>query len=422
MRYGNVIFDGKRSSSVNIGDDLQLLAVEHLYMKMGIEGGQIVRIPFSQLSTYVGEYVILPISFPLYGYRDGLFITNFSPYIIPVFLGLSMMSDNILPAEVDYFKRFEPILCRDFHTVQLLRKNQIEAYMGGCLTLTLTTDLFRTKVERKPSNVYLVDISEKYKEWIPDSFTENAIECSQILDSCENPEEEMRKRLMLYYVDAALVITTRLHCAMPCVALGIPVVILKDKYSFRFPTLSKFVPIYTEETKDCIDWSGKINDDYRLTMKKYVLENAIDLVKTRYQKYERICKISEEYEAQDRLNGYIEHYDNVIEYIKHRWGDNAEQDIHYAIWGITQKADLICAYMENNYPNSKLLAVYDRTKKVMFHGVHSTDDIEMLLDEDTFVFVTAATANIIAKKKFTEINKGNYHISSDGIEIHNNVL
>ena len=100
MKYANVVFDGNRTGSVNIGDDLQLVAIENLYREMGIDYKDVVKIGLSQLATYDGEYVILPISFPLYGYREGLNITMFSPKIIPVFLGLSIMSENLSDDEI----------------------------------------------------------------------------------------------------------------------------------------------------------------------------------------------------------------------------------------------------------------------------------------------------------------------------------
>ena len=66
MKFANIIMT--REGRCTIGDDIQLLAIENLYNYMGIDYKEVVRIPFNQLSTYDGEYVVLPISFPLYGY------------------------------------------------------------------------------------------------------------------------------------------------------------------------------------------------------------------------------------------------------------------------------------------------------------------------------------------------------------------
>ena len=170
MKYANIFIDGNRSSSVNIGDDLQLIAVESLYKKMGIDYADVVRIGLSQLSSYDGEYVILPVSFPLYGYRDGLNITMFSPKIIPVFLGLSVMGGNISEEEIIYLRRFEPIGCRDYYTVKWLREKNICAYLNGCLTATLPK-----LYSGKGTDVYLVDVPQKYYSYIPEHIRTGAV-------------------------------------------------------------------------------------------------------------------------------------------------------------------------------------------------------------------------------------------------------
>ena len=76
---------------------------------------------------------------------------------------------------------------------------------------------------------------------------------------------------------------------------------------------------------------------------------------------------------------------------------------------------MICSYLETNYPESKLITVYDRSKRCSFHGVYSTDDMEKLIKDVDYVFVTAATANDIARSFFITRNYSSYSISDDGI-------
>ena len=65
-------------------------------------------------------------------------------------------SDKILSKQenVDYFKRHEPIGCRDVYTAESLRRKGIDAYFSGCLTLTIG-DLYKT--EECSDKVYIVD-------------------------------------------------------------------------------------------------------------------------------------------------------------------------------------------------------------------------------------------------------------------------
>lgn len=407
MRYANLFFDGNRTTSVNIGDDLQLIAIQNIYKTMGINENDIVKIGFSQLSTYDGEYVILPVSFPLYGYREGLNITMFSPKIIPVFLGLSIMSDNLSDEEIRYLQRFEPIGCRDYYTMEILRSKNIMCYMGGCATALLPR-----VDERKGEKIYIIDVPKKMQECIPGDIRDNAIYMTQVLMNCNNPEQVAKERLQELADNARMVITTRLHSALPCVAMGIPVVLMKDYFSFRFTTISKFLHVYVKEEFDNINWNPK-SVCYEET-KKLILNYDIKRIEETYNKYNDMLSISELYEvAPQPKEVYVEHFHNVIDDVREQL-ENGKIN-KYAIWGITQKADMVCSHLEKNYPNTQLVAVYDRNKSIEFHGIKSTSYIEAICEKDVYVFVTAATANAYAKELFNKIDKFNYHISTDGI-------
>ncbi len=407
MVFANVIFDGDRSGSVNIGDDLQLIGVENVYKSMGIPCNDVVRIGLSQLSSYDGEYAILPISFPLYGYTNNTFITCFSHRIIPVFLALSIMTDSISEEECVYLRHFEPIGCRDYHTVKILRNHNVLAYLNGCLTAALP------KVEQLAgSRVYLIDVPQRYYRYIPSQIQENAVITTQVLKECDDPEKEMKKRLVEYAENARLVVTTRLHAALPCIAMGLPVVFMKDNYSFRFPVLSRYIHPYTSNEFEMIDWNPvpvNYEDD-----KKRIIEVAVSRIRTAYETYGPMYDLSEYYEKDNIRDAYhIEHFDNVISDTREFF--KKHHNAKYAVWGITQKADMICNYLEKEYPESKLVVVQDRKTGVFFHGVNSTNDVQKLTRDIDFIFVTAATVNDEAKRLFEVNNITNYHVSTDGI-------
>ena len=160
-----------RKGRITIGDDVQLLAIENLYKYMGIDYNNVVRIPFNELATYDGDYVVLPVSFPLYAYSHDTAITQWSDKIIPVFLGYAILTDELDEGEISYLKRFEPIGCRDKFSLDVLRKYNINAYLNGCMTATFPL---------RPENgnykkVYCVDVSEKLKDVIPEDIKKDAI-------------------------------------------------------------------------------------------------------------------------------------------------------------------------------------------------------------------------------------------------------
>lgn len=80
--------------------------------------------------------------------------------------------------------------------------------------------------------------------------------------------------LKRYRDEAGLVITTALHCAQPCAALGIPVVFVDPNYdeAERFSSMNGILPRYSlDDLKDArVDFSPKRITTLR---KKLVLRN-----------------------------------------------------------------------------------------------------------------------------------------------------
>ena len=67
MKYG--ILEYKNPNVINIGGGMQILSILNLYEHMGVKKEEIIRINYFDLQTYEGEEVVLPVSFPFYGYN-----------------------------------------------------------------------------------------------------------------------------------------------------------------------------------------------------------------------------------------------------------------------------------------------------------------------------------------------------------------
>jgi hypothetical protein len=111
--------------------------------------------------------------------------------------------------------------------VQRLRAFGIETYYTKCLTLAFP----RRIAPPRQGKVFLVDVDRKYL-YLPKKLRANAMRISHLV--CSGYDDEFKrmiakKTLDLYRDHARLVITTRLHCALPCAAMGIPVVFLSNK-------------------------------------------------------------------------------------------------------------------------------------------------------------------------------------------------
>lgn len=143
-----------------------------------------------------------------------------------------------------YLKEFQPIGCRDRGTVSLLKKEGIEGFFSGCLTLTLPR---QKKITPKQQYVCLVDLPgnviEKAKELIGNKFR------IEQMTHLVNPIEEWTEKkvrvesFLSKYQNSSGVITTRLHCALPCLAMGVPVLYINMFNEYR-----------TKDYLDFLDW------------------------------------------------------------------------------------------------------------------------------------------------------------------------
>lgn len=214
-------------STQNIGDDIQSLAAgqffEHIDRYIDRERLGIDTLSQPHLMIINGWYCKMPEqTFPP---AEGL---------IPVITGFHI-DDRVKerffsPENIAYFKRHAPIGCRDRQTLQWMQEHGIDAFFSGCLTLTFSK---RATPPQDPK-VILVDLPPAIMKVIPGRLLQGAIRKSHRV--AEDIEDRFRvaSDLLAFYRDhAGLVITKRLHCALPCLAMGIPVILFNDPDSYR---------------------------------------------------------------------------------------------------------------------------------------------------------------------------------------------
>ena len=159
---------------------------------------------------------------------------NFPPSkkIKPIWLSFNVSNDSLVTRNIDYFKSQPAIGCRDQATVDLFNRHGIDAYFTGCLTLAF--DRNEIKSEKK----YLVDVNGECP-YVPSmNLNMGLFKDFEVVkhDAFEMWETNVEKRLTLAlefldnYKKASLVITSRLHCALPCRAFGTDCVFLHKKY------------------------------------------------------------------------------------------------------------------------------------------------------------------------------------------------
>lgn len=224
----------------NLGDEIQTLAAVRL---LGGVDGFISR---ELLHEWSGEALLS---------MNGFFMgsSNWPPSsdIRPVFFSFHLNNkyESVIcsPAGVEYLKKNQPIGCRDRGTMVILAKYGVESFYSRCVTLTLP------KRERDVSNgeIFIVGVDKELESIIPKAIRKKAVRINQSSVrlpalSCDLKREMGRQLLNGYAERASLVITSKIHCAMPCLAMGIPVVFLypADKRDdYRVHLVGDFLPI-----------------------------------------------------------------------------------------------------------------------------------------------------------------------------------
>lgn len=227
----------------NIGDAVQSLLLRDLYEEHGVKCSE--YIPVGQSFRYKGEKLLLPMnSCNVYGGpRDARKFAQ-SPDVDYRYLGFHLHGDLRTFGKNVKLKSDYPIGCRDVPTRDFLRSLGYNAYFSGCISMTLPK-----RQEGDYRLVYVID--DDAKKGLP--FCD-PVDLRPITSLClpedapwEKCEELARERINLLRDTAKLVITSRLHVYLPCVAMGIPVL-------FTRPIIPRtsLVEIFTPATVDYI--------------------------------------------------------------------------------------------------------------------------------------------------------------------------
>lgn len=189
----------------------------------------------------------------------------------------------------DYLKAYEPIGCRDKSTLDIMCQRGIEAYLSGCMTLTLQS---RQRKQTTEKYICLVDVSKQIYEKACEQTdgTDSKIRCMshrvEYKQQSDNWEMRMNRveELLDIYQNASCVVTKRLHCALPCLALGTPVLLILDKESDDVARYSHFTELlYTCSTNEYLNQET----DFQITDPPV---NQTRYVKEKNRLIETICQ------------------------------------------------------------------------------------------------------------------------------------
>ncbi|WP_308617239.1 polysaccharide pyruvyl transferase family protein [uncultured Eubacterium sp.] len=241
MKYG-VLY---RKTTKNIGDDMQSYAAEqwlpHTDYLVDIEAMDSFKADDDEpVATIMSAW-----------YMWEKWNWPPSKYVYPLWIGLHYNDiqrgrPRGMPSKFEYIesgpgkeylKRFEPIGCRDYYTQERLSERGIDNYFSGCVTLTLKK---RPPKPREREYIVLVGLAKSVEEAVKKQMEGTGIDVivepptrpipSDQFMTWEQRRAEVEERLDLYQ-NAKCVLTFRVHCALPCIALETPVLWVRHNFN-----------------------------------------------------------------------------------------------------------------------------------------------------------------------------------------------
>ncbi|WP_165154730.1 polysaccharide pyruvyl transferase family protein [Parabacteroides sp. ZJ-118] len=272
MRYGLLVYPHNKSGIFNIGDYIQSIAAAQFLPQVN------AYLNREHLNDNPGDDIAL-IANGWYMHNP----ENWPPHnrIHPLFVALhinKLAEKSMLSLEsINYLKSHEPIGCRDYYTVENLKKHGVNAYFSGCLTLTLGETYKREYVDKE--KIIFTDVNShlartprfmvkcimnllfkrRILKQIANSMLEFGIQLQssrlaafyttyskifkdevlvqahykqhEIYDKFKSDKEKFdyADSLLKEYATAKYVVTSRIHCALPCLALNTPVLFVHNQ-------------------------------------------------------------------------------------------------------------------------------------------------------------------------------------------------
>ena len=272
MLYGLLTYSAVRGR-INLGDYIQSIAARQFLPRVD------VLLNRDRLARYEGPPVKVILN-GWFAHKPETWVP--SPSVIPHFVSFHVSpsaADRMLSrAGLQYLMRHGPIGCRDRYTVELLHSRGVDAYFTGCLTLALQpppglpkgrSEMLAVdplvnlpslrKCLQSPRDIArsilrgdLLHLGrrDRLMRSALDHTLRSRLVCMtheyRVTDSAHDAAIKLAGDCLQRYARARLVITSRLHCALPCLALGTPVLFL-DAYArmadtCRFGGLRELLP------------------------------------------------------------------------------------------------------------------------------------------------------------------------------------
>lgn len=143
--------------------------------------------------------------------------------INPIYISFHINDPSVLNREVaESLRKAEPIGCRDWTTVYRLREFGINCFFSGCMTTTIGQIMPQAKISQ-PNTIAAVESSvplAKYPDATIEEFTQfgDYVRDLDLVSGLKDADAMLQR-----YLPFSKVLTSRLHCYLPCRSMGLDV-------------------------------------------------------------------------------------------------------------------------------------------------------------------------------------------------------
>ena len=289
--YGLMIYDyyydGKIIEGSNIGDYIQSLAALQ-FLPLNCKPYFVDR---DLIQFYHGPKVKLIINGWNLIHEGNKYTSN---EISPIYISYHIRNGDPLPSIfLEKLKKFAPIGCRDLKTKKQLNKYGIDAYFSSCITTTLDID-YRANETERTNEIIFIDYefgnfpdADEFLYSLKAYNFKNIIHIKHQFDIKMTHVERFKyaKNLLDRYARAKLIISTRLHGALPCLALNTPVIFINKEYNYRrYPGIYELFNTVGINSDKNFEIRVNINDKGLVYNSKKYLEYS-NLIKEKLRKF-----------------------------------------------------------------------------------------------------------------------------------------
>lgn len=210
-----------RYTTRNLGDDIQTFAVrQFINVNQTIDRDRMEEEPELQELVLFG-WLLQSQQWPPKANR-----------VHPLSVHVADVSRSLMAKHVDWWKCLHATIpCRDTSSAEFFLRLGVSAVFEGCSTLSL-----KRWVPPRTGTVLIVDASTNPSALPGLSFPDVQSRTHKISYAFQANQEFRRQsalEALVAYQQAELVITSRLHVMLPCLAFGTPVVFIKDDRFYR---------------------------------------------------------------------------------------------------------------------------------------------------------------------------------------------